>query len=449
MEPQACDVVVVVLSQTDSHHIDLAQQLKADIHTQALAVSQDVPVVHLAHEEFSHPGTWTVVPILPKLRALHGDNSSWIFFCEEHTKINLPYVLRILEKHDPNELVWVGHAIYDREATIIHHFAFFENPQHFKYPSFASGFAMTSTLLRRLSAQVLEYGASTDFSIDPAHELALFIWNNGKGPRITHVPHLCLQNNEDCASYPMPFTPCSDPVSKKSIYFAVKTCGKFHHDRIPVIKKTWAKYVLNIGFYSEVTDNSIPTIDLGVPNTERGHCGKTFAILKHVASHVKKHPEIKWIVVVDDDTILSVTRLQQLLSCYDPKIMTAIGERYGYNVQHSDQGYNYITGGGGMVFSTNLIQAIVKSEQCQCPSNSTPDDMFLGICLSSLNVPITHSPLFHQARPSDYAPEYLTTQVPVSFHKHWMIDPLKVYKKWFAEADKQFEEVIQNKHVEL
>lgn len=43
--------------------------------------------------------------------------------------------------------------------------------------------------------------------------------------------------------------------------------------------------------------------------------------------------------------------------------------------------------------------------------------------------------LLLQARPDDYAPEYLETQIAVSFHKHWMIDPIKVYKKWFEEAD--------------
>lgn len=40
-----------------------------------------------------------------------------------------------------------------------------------------------------------------------------------------------------------------------------------------------------------------------------------------------------------------------------------------------------------------------------------------------------------QARPDDYPPELLQTQFVVSFHKHWMIDPLLVYEKWFADED--------------
>lgn len=39
---------------------------------------------------------------------------------------------------------------------------------------------------------------------------------------------------------------------------------------VPVVKATWEKDAEFIEYYSDVTDASIPTIDLGVPNTERG-----------------------------------------------------------------------------------------------------------------------------------------------------------------------------------
>ena len=94
--------------------------------------------------------------------------------------------------------------------------------------------------------------------------------------------------------------------------------------------------------------------------------------------------------------VCSVARLQQYLSCFDPTKAVAIGERYGYNVQNVPDGYNYITGGGGMVFSLTAVKYITASSFCKCPSISTPDDMFLGICLSRLKIPIIHSALFHQ-----------------------------------------------------
>lgn len=51
-----------------------------------------------------------------------------------------------------------------------------------------------------------------------------------------------------------------------------------------------------------------------------------------------------------------------------------------------------------------------------------------------------------QARPMDYAPEYLQHQSVVSFHKHWMIDPLSVYNKWFSDGDVKTQ---TNEHIEL
>ena len=41
-----------------------------------------------------------------------------------------------------------------------------------------------------------------------------------------------------------------------------------------------------------------------------------------------------------------------------------------------------------------------------------------------------------QARPPDYPPSILTSRAPVSFHKHWEIDPYKVYDDYFRAADK-------------
>ena len=41
-------------------------------------------------------------------------------------------------------------------------------------------------------------------------------------------------------------------MTTENIYFAVKTCAKFHTERIPVIKRTWAKYATNIGYFSDV-----------------------------------------------------------------------------------------------------------------------------------------------------------------------------------------------------
>lgn len=50
-----------------------------------------------------------------------------------------------------------------------------------------------------------------------------------------------------------------------------------------------------------------------------------------------------------------------------------------------------------MVLSRVAVSRLVSSG-CGCYSDDAPDDMVLGRCLTSLGVPITHSPLFHQVR---------------------------------------------------
>lgn len=197
---------------------------------------------------------------------------------------------------------------------------------------------------------------------------------------------------------------------------------------LPVVKATWEKDAGFLEYYSDVTDASIPTISLGVPNTERGHCGKTFAILRRFLS--KAVPKTDWLLIVDDDTLMSLPRLRQLLRCYDPKEAVILGERYGYRLVQN--GYSYITGGGGMVLSRVAVSRLVSSG-CSCYSDDAPDDMVLGRCFTSLGVPITHSPLFHQARPDDYSETLISLQQAISFHKHWNMDPVAVYKQWLQD----------------
>lgn len=83
-----------------------------------------------------------------------------------------------------------------------------------------------------------------------------------------------------------------------------------------------------------------------------------------------------------------------------------------------------------MVLSRAAV-SLLASSGCRCHDDDAPDDMVLGRCLTSLGVPITHSPLFHQARPQDYSE---TLEQAVSFHKHWNIDPVTVYKLWLQDT---------------
>uniref|UniRef100_A0A8D0CZB9 Beta 3-glucosyltransferase a n=1 Tax=Sander lucioperca TaxID=283035 RepID=A0A8D0CZB9_SANLU len=411
--PDLREIVFVIQSQSNSFHVRQAERRRADLLKQAHSLTEKPPVVLLLHSLSDNEGDWSILPLLPYNLALE------LTSCP---------VLPIHQEW------FLGKPLHDEESTIIHHYAFAENPSIFKYPDFAAAWAVSAPLVVRLADKVRNEPLKSDFTIDLKHEVALYIWDNGNGPHLTAVPELCTEPEDSPQTQHCATTlsteppPCGEPVNKEDIFVAVKTCRKFHSERVPVIKKTWEKDAFSLEYYSDHADPSIPTIDLGVPNTERGHCGKTFAILQRFLS--SSVPNTKWLLVVDDDTLISLSRLQVLLSCYNPSEPVCLGERYGYGL--SQGGYSYITGGGGMVFSREAVVRLLNSG-CKCYSNDAPDDMVLGMCLNALGLPVTHSPLFHQARPEDYARDFLAHQVPISFHKHWNIDPIAVFNKWLKD----------------
>ncbi|XP_075055058.1 beta-1,3-glucosyltransferase isoform X2 [Mixophyes fleayi] len=397
-----------------------------------------LPTVLFLHEIVSNEGAWTVLPVIPHFADIYASNSSWIFFCEEDTLVTLQKLLETLQRFDKSKNYFLGKALYDEDSTIIHHYAFAENPSIFKYPDFSAGWALSMPLVKRLAEILSKDPPSSDFTIDLKHEIALYIWQKVDGQELTAVPEFCTENPASrkatgCATMFNNTLPvCGTPVKNEDIFVAVKTCKKFHKDRIPVVKQTWEKNAVHLEYYSDYADPTIPTIDLGIPNVERGHCGKTFAILERFLKSKIRHKH--WLIIVDDDTLISLPRLQNLLSCYNSNEPVFLGERYGYGL--GARGYNYITGGGGMVFSREAVREFIGSK-CRCYSNDAPDDMVLGMCASGLGISVTHSPLFHQARPADYSKDYLSHQVPISFHKHWNIDPVKVYYTWLAQDKRE------------
>nr|XP_040038256.1 beta-1,3-glucosyltransferase [Gasterosteus aculeatus aculeatus] len=421
------DVVLVIQSQRNSFHARRAGERKVEILQRAAELGQGAPVVLLLHELSTFERDWSILPLLPNLSATYGLSASWFFFLEEQTSVTLAKLLQVLNRYQVQEEWFLGKRLHDNEPSIIHHYAFSEDPGSFSYPDPAAGWALSSLLLRRLAERIQHMQPKSDFTIDLKHEIALYIWEDGNGPKLTAVPEFCTETRENCATTFTTYLPhCGSPVSRKEVFVAVKTCKKFHSQRVPVVKATWEKDAGFIEYYSDVADASIPTIAVGVPNTERGHCGKTFAILKRFLSNAV--PKTDWLLVVDDDTLISLPRLRRLLRCYDPKEAVSLGERYGYSLHLN--GYSYTTGGAGMVLSRAAV-SLLASSGCRCHDDDAPDDMVLGRCLTSLGVPITHSPLFHQARPQDYSE---TLEQAVSFHKHWNIDPVTVYKLWLQDT---------------
>jgi UDP-glucose:O-linked fucose beta-1,3-glucosyltransferase len=96
-------------------------------------------------------------------------------------------------------------------------------------------------------------------------------------------------------------------ISLDKVLFAVKTCEKYHKERLPVILRTWARFTIHLRFFSDIHDDAIPTIPTGVVNTEHGHCEKSMKILRLILSEIAKNSTLKgieWVILADDDTLL-------------------------------------------------------------------------------------------------------------------------------------------------
>uniref|UniRef100_A0A0B7A1S6 Fringe-like glycosyltransferase domain-containing protein n=1 Tax=Arion vulgaris TaxID=1028688 RepID=A0A0B7A1S6_9EUPU len=433
---QVKDIIFIVLSQVNEFHESLATELKTHFENQLPLNKIQWPKLLFTHKDFLHVhGAWTILPLIHQIVNVHADvDTSWILICEEHTHINVSLLTAMLQHYKATEKHLLGRKLYDHETTIIHHFAFADNPSQFAYPDFGAGFVMSIALVKHLHHRLHTSRMKTDFSIDPKHEFALFVLDEGNGTKLTNVNQFCsadTSSDPNCiTSQPDKFPNCGSSIDNGDLFVAVKTCQQFHESRIPVVKATWGKEAKVIEYFSEVVDKKIPTIDLMVPNTERGHCGKTMAIIQRAVSSPKLS-RIKWVLIADDDTIINLDRLRALLACYNQQQPVALGERYGYGVVNGG-GYDYITGGGGMVFSMPAVKLL--AERCECYKNNAPDDMTLGMCLRSIGIPVTHSRYFHQARPEDYSKDFLANQLPVSFHKHWNNDPYKVYDQLLASS---------------
>ncbi|CAN7985194.1 unnamed protein product, partial [Ixodes hexagonus] len=426
-------IVFVVLSQENDFSAAAAKLLSQSIQQQAAALSLGAPIVYLAHEHWPDVlGSWTIFPLLERLHQANGGDSQWFFFCEDTTQLDLGGLVNLLDKYNCTDDHFLGHALWDVESTIIHHF---DDPMSLAYPAMSAGVVLSVSTLSR-AATAWTQAASHEFSIDRQYEFAKFLRTAECGALILeNVSSFCLgqEKGSSCITWsPWQAPSCGHPAARDAVLVAVKTCGQFHEERVPLVKATWVKDAGRVVFFSDVEDSNIPTVTVGVSNVQRGHCAKTMAILKHILSNGLLDVHTMWLVVADDDTLLSMPRLLDLLGCFNAEDEIALGERYGFGTA-SGLGYDYLTGGSGMVFTKKTVERIVHS-QCSCPSDDSPDDMLLGACLQRLGIPLTHSPLFHQARPDDYSSALLSHQRPISFHKFWMMDPIETYRRWLVDV---------------
>ena len=92
----------------------------------------------------------------------------WFFFVNEETEVNFKVLRAVLKRYNKNKaisiknvyiilLLWfgsvqawfLGHALKDQTATIIHHYMDHTGSEAIHYPNFASGWALSQPALQR------------------------------------------------------------------------------------------------------------------------------------------------------------------------------------------------------------------------------------------------------------------------------------------------------------
>ncbi|MED6288947.1 hypothetical protein CHARACLAT_031415 [Characodon lateralis] len=113
------------------------------------AAETGVPVVLLLHELSDYEGNWSILPALPLLSAIYGESASWFLFIEEETTAILRVLLKVLKRYPVQEEWFLGQRLHDNKPSIVHHYAFSEDPTSFGYPDPAAGWALSAPLYQR------------------------------------------------------------------------------------------------------------------------------------------------------------------------------------------------------------------------------------------------------------------------------------------------------------
>lgn len=410
------EFIILLISQP---HIYILSQ----IHNASTFIPPHIPLLY-THSYIPSISNWySIYPIFPSV--LHQyPQMKWLFICEPGTRMDLDELIKFAEK---SKDLYIGHGLYDSEPSIIHHYSFeLQNP----FPDLSSGVLISRKLLLAFTNRLETYTKKIDFIIDVKYEMNQLI-NELTGNKLVDKPDLfCIKRKSNCLTWyegEYDYSCQRDDIQLDDLYFGIKTYEDYHTTRVDLLRKTWLNQILHYNLFTNTmneNDNKEEFIATN-QNTLLGHCHKTFSILHHFYANKEN---IRYLIITDDDTLLSVQRVLRLIRCFmlSNDIPIVLGERYGYGPH-----YEYPTGGSGIIFNRQAVQQIISN--CECPTPDTPDDMFLGLCLKRISIPLIHVPELHQAQPIAYSKDWLGHQKPISFHKFDGLNVEEVYQTYLHE----------------
>jgi len=408
------EFVILLLSQP---HIYILSQ----VHNASTYIPSYIPLLYTHSYATNHPNWYTIYPLFPTIVQQY-PQMKWLFICEAQTRFNLTELIQFSQETNDS---YVGHALYDSEPSIIHHYSLeLDKP----YPDFATGVLISSNVLKLFNEKYQTYKNEIDFIIDIKYELNQLINQLTQTKFIDRSDRFCYEHRTNCLTWSeneKDYSCSRKDIYLEDLYFGIKTFVNNHQTRISLLKKTWLTNQLNYHLFTNQFDDKFEHLIVNKENTERGHCHKTFSILNHFAQYEENR---KYLIIADDDTLLSVPRLIRLIRCFmlTNNLPLVLGERYGYGTY-----YTYPTGGSGMIFNRQSVQQILAN--CECPSSDTPDDMFLGLCLHRLQIPLIHIKELHQAQVNAYSSAWLQQQNAISFHKFENINVEQIYRDYLDE----------------
>ncbi|KAK6009614.1 hypothetical protein OSTOST_25448, partial [Ostertagia ostertagi] len=107
--------------------------------------------------------------------------SQWYVFLESESVVDASTLFSFLKGFDPTKKTFLGHGLYDKSPTIIHHFYGHDRDgdRKFLFPDFAAGFVLSGETVDKAVIGIFSLAAAmntsaakaTDtFTIDAKHE---------------------------------------------------------------------------------------------------------------------------------------------------------------------------------------------------------------------------------------------------------------------------------------